>query len=744
MKTSTLRLALFGIPALASLGSFAMAESAFQFVPLGRFNEVREDAGSAQVTIARRGSLASPASVRVRALSKHATPGEDFKPLNLVVPFAPSQAFATVTIPITADSLLEGNKKIRLKLSHPSKGSRLARAQTAESLFINDAQDDPPNDDFASANVLRGLDGTLTGTNRGASRQPGEPTHGQPRNRSVWYRFTAPGDGIAKFRAGTSNFKPLLAAYTGASLRTLAARPAVDDSDDPEDSDDFGTLLAIKIKAGRTYHLAIDALEDSDIPEDSDDGDDSDDSDDGHGGGGRAFLLRWRAILPGRLQFETAVTSISEANGPAAISVTRTGGATREVSVRFETANITAVAGKDYTAQSGELVFARGEKRKTLTIPITNDALFEQPKSLRVALSNPTRGARLGLAATTVRIFSDDPFTPGAGKYTAAVTPDVFSHRHTGWLSVETTSLGALTGQLCFGGVKFALSGVLDETNRLVITKNVNGVPLTITLQFTPFGSEFFGSVSDGAVTVPFAGKRNAYSATRPAPQAGRYTLLLPAGQAPGSPRGDGWAKMLVADDGTATLVGAVADGRQFSTAVALTDDGKAPLYVPLYGGKGSLSGTLAFAPNPGISDAAGMLHYFRPPDLPGAPEYRAGFSEIVPAVASAFNMVQVQRILPGLGATNGNATLVLSEGGLSSPLSLGVNIDSDNRVSAPVSPVKLEMTIREKNGCFFGEFKVPGTTRRAGFRGVLFQRQDRAAGLFLNQGVSGSVRLAP
>jgi hypothetical protein len=51
----------------------------------------------------------------------------------------------------------------------------------------------PPNDNFAAAQVISGCSGTVTGTNAGATSEPGEVDHGSNGGtRSVWYQWQAP------------------------------------------------------------------------------------------------------------------------------------------------------------------------------------------------------------------------------------------------------------------------------------------------------------------------------------------------------------------------------------------------------------------------------------------------------------------------------------------------------------------------------------------------------------------------
>jgi hypothetical protein len=55
----------------------------------------------------------------------------------------------------------------------------------------------PGNDHFANAQRITSASGTISGSNVGATKETGEPNHsGDPRGRSVWYRWTAPSNGV--------------------------------------------------------------------------------------------------------------------------------------------------------------------------------------------------------------------------------------------------------------------------------------------------------------------------------------------------------------------------------------------------------------------------------------------------------------------------------------------------------------------------------------------------------------------
>lgn len=92
----------------------------------------------------------------------------------------------------------------------------------------------------------------------------------------------------------------------------------------------------------------------------------------------------------GSLQFSSASYYVLEDVGNAVITVTRAGGTKGTLSVNYSTADGTAVAGSDYTAVAGTLVFADGETSHTFTIPIADDLVSEPDETVTLSLSGPT------------------------------------------------------------------------------------------------------------------------------------------------------------------------------------------------------------------------------------------------------------------------------------------------------------------------------------------------------------------
>jgi aryl-phospho-beta-D-glucosidase BglC (GH1 family) len=111
-----------------------------------------------------------------------------------------------------------------------------------------------------------------------------------------------------------------------------------------------------------------------------------------------------------------ADASASEGNSgtsPLAFTVTLSQAATGLVTVHYATADGTATAGSDYTAQSGTLSFAAGETSKTIVVPVIGDTVVEPDETLTVVLSAAS-GATIAQATATGTIVNDDVQPPSA------------------------------------------------------------------------------------------------------------------------------------------------------------------------------------------------------------------------------------------------------------------------------------------------------------------------------------------
>ena len=95
----------------------------------------------------------------------------------------------------------------------------------------------------------------------------------------------------------------------------------------------------------------------------------------------------------------------------ATFTVTLSAASTAQVTVSYATSDGTAVAGSDYTAQSGTLTFSPDETSKAIEVAVIGDTVDESDETFTVTLSNPTN-ATFSDATGTATIQNDDASAP--------------------------------------------------------------------------------------------------------------------------------------------------------------------------------------------------------------------------------------------------------------------------------------------------------------------------------------------
>ncbi|WP_396134999.1 PKD domain-containing protein [Chamaesiphon sp. OTE_8_metabat_110] len=80
---------------------------------------------------------------------------------------------------------------------------------------------------------------------------------------------------------------------------------------------------------------------------------------------------------------------------------------TQAISVNYNTSNLTAISGSDYTATSGTITFAVGETTKTITIAILGDTTAEASETFALNLTNAIN-ATIAKATGTATILDND------------------------------------------------------------------------------------------------------------------------------------------------------------------------------------------------------------------------------------------------------------------------------------------------------------------------------------------------
>ncbi len=384
-----------------------------------------------------------------------------------------------------------------------------------------------------------------------------------------------------------------------------------------------------------------------------------------------------------------------------------------------------------------------------------------------------------GTAAGIVYIMN--PFLDYAGNFQTLLSGSV-----PGYLTVTLGARGSFTGSLKTLGAAYAFTGALTPVDPLdtalvtgtaAVTIRRGALPaLTLDLTLDASTGELGYTLTEtgGAPVSGFFTEKVLYSSINPAPEAGRYTIIIPAtsstNQAASSvPQGTGWATMSVGTAGAVSITGVLGDGTPF-TAGSWLDNSPAisgnpyagstqtfPVYSNVYTAPaGYIHGTMTFEDEPGVSDFDGALSWYKPPQT-ATGIYPNGFNVSVTMLGSAYVEPQPGYVL-NLQHIKGNALLTVSGGGIGSTLQDTVTIaQAPSTTVTVVSTSAGTLTVASKPsiGAFDGKFNPTsgGSKGRGGssstgtatkYGGVYFQKQNLGAGEFIGTSASGSVNITP
>jgi len=331
--------------------------------------------------------------------------------------------------------------------------------------------------------------------------------------------------------------------------------------------------------------------------------------------------------------------------------------------------------------------------------------------------------------------FIPNPFPGVAASYYGILASGTGAQD--GVLRFTISASGIFTGRVQLADGSWSFIGRLAADGSATVTIPRRGLSaLTVSLQadLTGGSGQVAGTVSDGTDSYDFTLSASQYSArTNPAPQTGRYTLVLaadPSTTGSSAPQGNGYAAIVVSTNGSATVSGRLADGTPYSATGRVTRAGTLAIYtVPSGAPSGSrLFGSVTFR-STDVSDIDGAFVWKK-----GAksrdPYYPAGFSAQLPSVGSLY--VQPVAGLQPMDATPGTATAGLGDGNLTQPLAVPVTVtNSDKATMVTPGMPKLSLEINRTSGTVSGSFVMPNGSVSRGVRGVVFQKQNSAYGYF-------------
>ena len=305
-----------------------------------------------------------------------------------------------------------------------------------------------------------------------------------------------------------------------------------------------------------------------------------------------------------------------------------------------------------------------------------------------------------------------------------ADTESLFDGTNAAYVQVRVTVGGKTTGKLTFPNKTFSFSAPLtaDGLGHVVLSRPAPLPPIDLTLAL---GLTSPGLTLTGVMTSPFPADLQASRVLTTNPCSGRYTFFIPPGGMDDIdfPGGFGSGTLTIDARGNFVVAGKLADGTPLAMAAPTLQDGTAPLFAKLYGGRGVLTGfahcgtnhTEAFAPNDfpvGVTN----LYWTKPPGIAGA-LYPAGFRYQGGMFALRYTAPPAG---PSVQLLTNNVFAAL-DGNLASPfMSYLTNIAG--RFAAPELAGAFSLTVKASSGLYSGTFQHPVLGRAVKFQGALQQ----------------------
>lgn len=336
-----------------------------------------------------------------------------------------------------------------------------------------------------------------------------------------------------------------------------------------------------------------------------------------------------------------------------------------------------------------------------------------------------------------------------SGAYNGLLTDGGEFGRGTFYLT--TTDAGGFSGKIILDGKTIGFKGNFSVGGNAVLSIPFGGGNLTLTLGLVVNGDDtsVVGTLKGGVIDVAFNGGRSIYDGKSTlAPQTGSYTMLLPpdTGNA-ASPQAYGYATVTVATNGLTKFVGKLPDGSAWSFGATIDGKEQLPVFAALpYTVKGSLVGQLTFADVPSVSDFSGDLRWKKPVQATGF--YKTGVDTVLSTIGSKVSTLNITTYGGNPDVNNyvpGTSELVFKDGNLAADVVAPVQVDKVLRFDGPPpNSMTLKMTVLTgfDSQLFSGTFKDGAKVRT--FYGIVFGKQQVAAGYFLGNDEAGSLFLEP
>lgn len=365
----------------------------------------------------------------------------------------------------------------------------------------------------------------------------------------------------------------------------------------------------------------------------------------------------------------------------------------------------------------------------------------------RGSVESPDPELHLMLRSNVVleAVFEPGPFVARQGSYAGlAWLPSAVAFDTCGLAQFEVDTEGRLQGRLFWHGQTFPLRGQFDPEGRARQwlarageTSLAFELSLTHRLPDAPTNA-LLGWVRDGEWTSPLTALRAA-PALPAGVSAGTYAAaLIPRGLPP-EVQGDGWMVLRLTPPHHVALSGRLSDGTPLEGKFVMLEDGRCPIYLPLYGGGGALAGACQWDSHK-AAPLSGQLAWFKT---------EAPKDKLLPQGGAGLWMVCGQHVEPPSPGSEGlaapQAVLTFSGGHLPEPLGSVLTRDQRGRLRFALAAFeRMEFRMDAERGVFEGAFVHPVTRKSSAFQGVYLPRLGWGSGFFIGAQDIGLVSLTP
>lgn len=140
------------------------------------------------------------------------------------------------------------------------------------------------------------------------------------------------------------------------------------------------------------------------------------------------------------ISLELSAITVTEDEGFVLVPVIRTGDISTTAAFDYSVTDSSAIAIEDFAAASGRLMFAEGQTRLEIQVPIVDDVLAEVDERFNIQIGEPSAGDELGfIRSAFVTIEDDDSDGNNAFRFSAAEYSTV---ENSGFATVTVQRLG--------------------------------------------------------------------------------------------------------------------------------------------------------------------------------------------------------------------------------------------------------------------------------------------------------------